>query len=684
MKKKVLGYLALLLIVSVASNLSAEETKNLEEINVNETTVAPREDLELSSPTNLYQIEKSAQFGTEVMDEKEIEAYQAKDFFDLMNKAIGMDVTYQGRKHPYFINMRGGGSITYILDGAILPSTSDRILTTLPLVAIEEIQIVRTSTAITIAPAIDIGASNSGGGTSIGYIIIRTKHPKKTGGMLRAYYEQADAQPGADGEDLYMGATFGSANSLNGYVGGMVSRYNRPSREDWFDGSSAQAGMINAGLNYGPITINTMAYKDRGRFEMQRGVKTDGTVDNAKWFYDPIITTVLSMDGNIIWSENQVTLFSASSIMYEQTEINDNFANTSHAQKEYTESTQTYSLRHKARFGNTLINLGGQMTHSKGFGPNLSKGYNKYDTSVMGYAISLEQSLFDESLVLDAGYRLDYKHIKDSTKAKNEALSKPNANNNIDLSPANVIAVGALWNMTNTYSLSARYYYGDEGVSGDFDLMTENNETLHAEKQNRWEVGLKADFDKVFVPMITYFDVDIENEKTAIDDKTYTDDQGNEYYYYTEQNSHRQGVELSINGTIKRSTTYKFSWTRMLLNETSNSTTSSDSVGVSTPENSYSALISHTWEDYRFNASAKRVDAYSSSSSAMGTSSGVTLGNYTRIDANAAKDFKWKSNIITGKIYGRNLTNDKYATRYTTGYYYDRGRTLGVEISMNF
>ena len=61
-----------------------------------------------------------------------------KDIFDLLNKTTGLDFTYQGRKHPYFVNMRGGGNVTYILDGAILPQAANRILYKLPMAAIEE------------------------------------------------------------------------------------------------------------------------------------------------------------------------------------------------------------------------------------------------------------------------------------------------------------------------------------------------------------------------------------------------------------------------------------------------------------------------------------------------------------------------------------------------------------------
>ncbi|MDD3597990.1 TonB-dependent receptor plug domain-containing protein, partial [Sulfuricurvum sp.] len=202
-----------ILQVSVQAADTTTASSDLDTINVKAPATVERDDLKLDSVTNLYRVESTAQFGTQVLTQKEIEAYSPKDFFDLMDKAIGMDLTYQGRKSPYFLNIRGGGSITYIIDGAILPSTSNRILQKLPMTAIEEIQIIRGSTALALAPSIGIGASNSGSGINTGFIIIRTKQPKKTEGILTGYMEKAVSQPSANGQSIYAGTRLGSSAS---------------------------------------------------------------------------------------------------------------------------------------------------------------------------------------------------------------------------------------------------------------------------------------------------------------------------------------------------------------------------------------------------------------------------------------------------------------------------------------
>ncbi len=333
------------------------------------------------------------------------------------------------------------------------------------------------------------------------------------------------------------------------------------------------------------------------------------------------------------------------------------------------------------QFNDTLIQLGTQLTHSKGLGANLSKAYNKYDTSVFGYALSVEQSFLNDALVLNAGYRKDQKKIKNSVAEKNLAnyTNHLDTNNDVELAPANVYVFGALYNVDDKHKINFRYMKANEGTSGDFDLETQSGEALHEEEQKRWEIGVEGKYTKAFNTMVTYFDVDIQNEKTATSN-TYTDSDGNEYYYYTESDVRRKGLELIVNGLITNFTRYKFSWTRML----DNTTDGTDSIGVRTPRDIYTASLNHSWDTYTFNISAKKVSKYTSSGSAMGTATDKNLGNYTTVDTNIAKNFTFNKLDATAKLYARNITDEKYATRYTTGYYYDRGRTLGVEFTLKF
>lgn len=671
-------YFSLATAMLLSSLLHAQTQLDAVDVNANSTQ---RDDLQLTSSTNLYKVQESVKGSTEVLTSEDIEAHSAKDVFDLLNQVTGLDLSYHGRRSPFDLKLRGSGSITYIVDGAILPPSTSRILYKIPMSAIEEIQIVKSATSLSLAPSINVGASNSSSGVNIGYVIIRTKQPKKTEGFISAFVEKAVAQPYANGQTLYGGTRFGEKDSYNGYLSAMVSRFERRSKEEWFDGSDGDTGMVNGGFNKGGFSANFLIYKDSGRLEMQRGVKYDGTIDVAKWFYDPTKTTILSFDGTMIWSENQVTLFSLAQTKYEQFEYNESFASPASSTRNYEEKTQTYSLRHNATFGGTKLQLGGQYVESQGVGSDLYNPYIKYDTSILGASLGVSQSLFNDSLVLDAGYRWDQKHIKDSTAAKTVALATPDANSNVDLAPASIFTIGAYYKFLDSQKLSARYFYGDQGIAGDFTMQTQDNSVLDPEKQERYELSLESNFDRLFNSQITYFDTKIKNEKRATN-VTYMLG-GEEYYYYQQVDSHTKGIELTFQGKIANSTSYKISWTRILSQETDTYTNVSDEVGVVIPEDTYNFILSHNWDDYKFNLVAKKVSKYTSSMSPMGLSD-ANLGDYTRFDANIAKSFDYYGVPTNVKLYGRNLNNNHYATKYTTGYYYDRGRTIGVECTFNF
>ena len=297
---------------------------------------------------------------------------------------------------------------------------------------------------------------------------------------------------------------------------------------------------------------------------------------------------------------------------------------------------------------------------------------------------SVEQSLFDKDVVLDGGYRRDIKHIDWSaaltgnpTQAQIATALKANADQ--DLAPAKVFTVGGRWQINAMFALNGRYFDGDEGTDGDFDLRTVSGTPLHAEKQKRKEVALEINPVPYFRPTLTWFDVDIKNQKTA-SNSTYVVD-GETYYYYTESDAHRRGLELLVKGDLLLRTSYSVAWTHMTTNETVSAGVTTEALDVSAPTNIYTARLSHAWDSYRFNLSYKRVGAWSQSTAAMGTVVNVDMGDYNRVDANVMRDFIVDGHKTTVELYGRNLGNDKYATRYTTGYYYDRGRVVGLQLT---
>src|SRR5690606_11575001 len=127
-------------------------------------------------------------------------------------------------------------------------------------------------------------------------------------------------------------------------------------------------------------------------------------------------------------------------------------------------------------------------------------------------------------------------------------LATPNANSGVDLSPASIVTLGGVYALNDRHAISARYVYGDQGVSGDFTMQTKDGSALDAEKQYRYESALASKIAPYVHSLGTYFDTDIRNEKRATSDTYMLDD--SEYYYYEQVDSRTKGVELTLKGTI--------------------------------------------------------------------------------------------------------------------------------------
>lgn len=640
-------------------------------VNVVADDVPPlRPDRQADSLQNPYRVPTSNRAGVEVFTSDDIRNLQPRDVFDLLDKATGVNITYQGRKNPFFVKERGGGSFTYVIDGVILPTVTQRILQRIPLAAIEELQVVRDSTALTLGPLINIGASGSGDGLNTGFIIIRTRQPEKDEVRVTAAVEKAVNQPTANSESLYAGKRIGgpaNTSELSAHLAAFVSNFNRPSKDDWFDGQDGRAQMARAGLGNERWNVNLVGFSESGRFEMQRGINpTTGALDTSKWFYDPAQTDYQAMNSTVNWNANQSTLFTLFGTRYHQTESDASFASAATTVSNYDEGTSGLSLVHNARFGDTYLHGGYQRTHSYALGASGPTPNTRWDTRITGYAVTVEQRLLNDKLFLDLGYRRDEKSV-----ATTDTTARMNG---VDLPAAKALSLGGRWLITPVYAVNARYFDGDQGsAAGNFSLRPLPGTTLDPEQQKRKELALEGRFSPALFGQVTFFDVDIRNQK--VQSSTAYTYAGQQYYYYSETNARRTGYELLVKGSLADRTTYKASWTHMTRNISSNASVTSQN-----PDNTYDATLSHGLGDYTLNFSVKRVDSYLGSNA--GSLPVATIGGFTRVDANVIRDFRWAKADWSATLYGRNLTNRHYVTQEgPTGLYPDRGRTLGVQLT---
>lgn len=672
--------LALCLAACGGISAHAAET-TLPTVDVSATQATPaREDLAPDSVRNPYLMPVSNRAGVETFTAEDIEALKPRDVFDLLDKATGITVTYQGRRNPFFVKQRGGGSFTYIVDGAILPTVTQRMLQKIPLAAIEELQVVRDATALTLAPLVNIGASGSGDGLNTGFIIIRTRQPKKDEVLASAALEQGDGQPWANKESLFAGKRF-AGEGASGYLAGLASHLDQPSQTSWFDGQEADAQMVSGGLRAGGFSLDLMAYQDSGRFEMQRaqaGLAT-AAVNQMKWYYDPIDTKLFTLNGTMAWNPVHTTLFSLFSTEFTQTERDGYFPpyggsiTDTMKTSDYWEKTQGFSLRHHIRVDRTTVQLGAQHTRSWAEGSSGPTPSTKWDVEVDGLGATVEQRLLDDRLFLDAGLRRDKKHVATASVL----TSDPNGDS--DLPAARAASFGARWQATPTYALNGRYFTGDQGTNGDFNIRSATG-ALHGEKQRRFELGVAAAYAGAFAPRLTWFKVETDNAKTQ-STATYTL-AGQTYYYYTEADNERTGFELLVQGQLAPRTRYKASWTHLYRNISSDV-----SVAQTTAGNLCDFNIEHGWGAYTFNASLKQVGPYDGGGPGVAGPGGSfaadgewhRVGDYTRLDAKLSRDFRIGSTALKATLYGRNLGDVHYMTIYP---WPDRGRTLGVELAV--
>ncbi|HNY30327.1 MAG TPA: TonB-dependent receptor plug domain-containing protein [Fibrobacteria bacterium] len=614
---------------------------------------------------------RSEESGTEILGREEIRSLQPRDAIDLLDKATGLNVTYQGRRSPFFVDERGGGSMTFVLDGAILPSQSNRILQNIPVEAIEEIRIVRGATSLSMGSGIPSGSSASGSALNTGFVVITTRRARAVEAKVSSWWEKSPSQPYANGQGVWVGSPLGDSLGWKGHAGAMVSRSDRPSKDSWFDGRTANSVLATAGVQYGIVHLEGTAYMDSGRFEMQRGLTLADTLDPSKWYYDPLVTTVLGLSGGIQWSKGQSTSICAYWTKFEQHEVNQSFANPSSTTRDFWEKNVGASVRHDAILGGTLFQAGFQTSTSSAFGPNTNNPFNDWETSVTGGSIAASRPFLEDRLHADIGWRRDIKHI-DHTATSQGKLA---VDKDIDLPAADLLAAGTSWR-SGMWVADARGSLGWTGSAEDLDLRTKDGSPMDPEAQQRAEVTVGATPFPWLHPSATLFWVHFQNQKTATADTFSV--AGQTCYFYTQSDSRRNGLELRWQGEWSRLVSWDASWTHLLVDETWTSGTTADAIGTAQPGNILTGRVSAVRDGWKATLSAKAVDTYDQSTSAMGTASNVHLGDYLRIDASLSKTVDPFDRFLSMEIYARNLANDRYSTRYTTGYYRDRGLTVGT------
>ncbi len=236
---------------------------------VSVTEAKPRADLLTNSAKNPFRTPESSSNHTQTITREEIEQLRPRDVFELLNFSTGVIATQGSRKGFTGLAIRGDSNFRWIIDGAYLqPTMASRILASLPVMAIEEVKVVRGGSALTLAPM--VGSASPGGAPVDGFVILRTRKPQKDVAQVRAAVESFNAnQAGA-----WLGKTLGGVEN-KGYIAGVLSSSYTEGPSEKLDnnasysiGRKSTGGMVKGGFEASGITVDLMAYQDEGRFSI--------------------------------------------------------------------------------------------------------------------------------------------------------------------------------------------------------------------------------------------------------------------------------------------------------------------------------------------------------------------------------------------------------------------------------
>jgi hypothetical protein len=643
----------------------------LEEITV--TDKKPREPV-----TSPYAVTESSAPQTYTITAEEIEGLHPQTLWDVVEQLPGMEVTFQGRQHMDFSNMRGNGSYGIIIDGVYV-SQLDRIFATLPVDAIESMTIVRDSTAITMGPLTNFGSST--GSSNQGFIVIKTKRAAKLEGGLVTSYGSFHTEK----EHLYQGAKI--PTKIGDFDYRIAGTYNNTlGKSNWYNASRNESLLFRGGYTGASFNADMLYYTSRGMREFQRSENvapttvTVGTGKNRrtyldysqmgqlsqmKWKVDPLISKR--------WSDTQTTTFQYAYNNIDVTSMTTNFPDGSTATSNQDQNSrgQSTSLRHVMTFRNNILKFGGQWNDyvvPTAMAPNTNI---RTDEDMFGLYIQDEYHLFNDKLTLDAGIRADKKHYSNSpvTYRRTDEWGKETY----------AYTLGAAYKPHRMITLTGRYAYEENGQSS-YQVSGTDRTILPAERRNRFEGGILANIHPFFQPFLTLFYYDTKDQKvssTGTDPITgqtnvsyYIDPAtGEEVNFVTTSDVRTKGGEFGISGQIFKPFTYRLQYTHV---ETDNTDTNRGK-----PHHLASGHFTYRLNEHlTANLSLRYVSSYS-------LTAYDERGDYIRTDANIAYNTKIFDRDAKITLYGRNLGNKAYYTS-GNGQYYDPGISYGIQLAYSF
>lgn len=645
----------------------------LPEVSVGADRVASKEqrypDLQEDNPINPYRVAPSSRLAVQKLTAKDIDDLKPTDVFDLLNHAVGVLTLYQGRKIPYSVRIRGDINFGYIIDGVYVPSEAGaRILQNLPVSVIEQVEVVRDSTALTLAPMVDFGRPS--GAPNDGFIIIRTRRPMAKEATSIARVESFDTKLA----NVYAGYAADHA-----YLSGMYQHFETEGRANQYMAKDSDSGLIRIGGDGAGLRADFSAFHDNTSQQIQAGDPYETLLGLQRWQLAPIQTTfwgaTLSGQWRGFWDEEHTTTVTASGFDVDANQINGTvLPGVAPRLIDNLEYLLGFDFKHTLRFSDTLLRFGGQHMHwDTPTGASYYEGYPR-EEYIQGGFLTLEQGFFERKLIVDLAGRLDDQYIVQSVDhyyADPMRYQLPIIRDR-DLPASRFATLGAAIEPVPGVHFNTRLYYAKQGAVQS--VLPIPDTELHPEGQKKAEAGVSYEHWRAFQPALTAFYVHIDNVKYPA--LSVRDREGIVYSLWNETDINRLGFELVVNGQFRWSlgqTRYRLGWTHV-----SGDTTTED-YGRTTPPNFWNLLIEHASGPWLANFSVVRVEQFYSDWKAVDGRL-RPIGDFMRIDLNVGRKFALGSAITRLSLYGRNLLGQRYETQLG---FRDPGTVLGAELRID-
>jgi iron complex outermembrane receptor protein len=673
MKKTNVALLVISALTGAAQAQNAASALNNPPTTVEIVDKAYRSDLLPRSARNAYRTTASGDTQTQTITREEIEQLRPRDVFDLINTTSGAISSTGSRKGFSGLSIRGDTEFRWIVDGALLPPRmANRFMASLPVIAIEEVKVVRGANALTMGPM--VGSESPGGAPVNGFIVVRTRKPTKDEVQTRLALESNNTVQGAAWIAKKLGSTENKA-----YVAGLINYADTDGPSEKLNNGASYnvakqntSGLVKSGIESAGWILDFMAYQDDGSFQIPNTNSHDSST--GSWKVDPAKTNIFSVSGSKGWDSQNTTLFSLSQSKSEQTF----FAPT--ARQNNNESTHL-NVRHNIDVDKTRYVVGGDYLHwNAPTGQYYYEGVQR-EEKTQGLFAQVEQSLMNDRLTLDASVRHDRVNVVhgfDNYITRQQVLTNyPNTiYSNRQLPAAKFFSTGASWALSKDWRLLGRYGESYQPTDG---LKAAPNVVLSDDKQSKWELGVEGHVSSAFNPSLNFFNRKVLNEKAINSTSTaaYAASTGgscgsysvtNVIPCYTQTDTVRAGFELAATGTFAERSSYRTSLTQF--------TKLSTAIENTTPKNVVDFSVIHGMGIYTVSAALKHVSSYAS------TATGVNyLGGYTRYDMGVGRDLRISNTPAKVTVYGRNLTDKKYEASLGVQ---DVGRVLGVEMIAKF